>query len=99
MNKTEIINKYKESCNELAELVNKQLFDGFRDEYWIADRVGEICDYGDTDLLSPDEMLVILENNMTYEQYAEWRDANLENQDKGCINLTSWIMGCRHNML
>ena len=96
MNKPEIINKYKETCNNLVDAINELLFDNCRDPYWVNDVVGDICDFGDTDFLTPEEMSLILENNMTYEQYAEWRDANLNNQ---YINLRSWIKGCRHYML
>lgn len=97
MNKTEIINNYKTLCSNLADTINELLFDNYRDPYWINDISGGICDFGDVDLLTPEEMLLILENNMTYEQYAEWRDANIDNGQY--INLNSWIMGCRHYML
>ena len=42
-----IIKQYKDSCNELAELVNMQLFDGCRKWYWIGDEVGGACDFED----------------------------------------------------
>lgn len=58
---------------------------------------GGLCDFEDTDLLTPDEMVLILEYNMSYEQYAEWREANLTH--KPTINLRSWLMGLRHEML
>ena len=35
-----IIKQYKDSCNELAGLVNMQLFDGCRKWYWIGGEVG-----------------------------------------------------------
>lgn len=91
---------FENDCNELARLVNKYLFNDERHWYWVGDYVGGTCDFGDTDFLSPIDMVVILDNNVTYEQYAEWRDANINNiERKGFINLESWIMGCRHDML
>ena len=42
-------------------------------------------------------MVRIIENNMTYDEYAEWRDANLDHAQY--INLKSWLMGLRHAML
>ena len=42
-------------------------------------------------------MVRIIENESTYDEYAEWRDANLDNNSY--INLKSWLMGERHNML
>ena len=92
-----IIKQYKDSCNELAELVNMQLFDGCRKWYWIGDEVGGVCDFDCIDVLNPDDMVRIIENSMTYDEYAEWRDANLDNGRY--INLKSWLMGARHNIL
>lgn len=94
------LQRFENDCNELARLVNKYLFNDERHWYWVDDDVGGTCDFGDTDFLSPIDMVVILDNNVTYEQYAEWRDANINNiERKGFINLFAWITGCRHCML
>ena len=92
----EIVQQYKDSCNELAELVNMQLFDGCRNWCWIGDEVGGACDFEETDVLNPEDMVRIIENNMTYDEYAEWRDANIDNNRY--INLKSWLMGARHDV-
>ena len=92
-----IIKQYKDSCNELAELVNMQLFDGCRKWYWIGDEVGGTCDFEEADVLNLEDMVRVIENNMTYDEYAEWRDANIDNNRY--INLKSWLMGARHDML
>ena len=91
-----IIKQYKDSCNDLAELVNEQLFDGCREWYWIGDEVGGACDFEETDVLTPEDMVRIIENGLTYDEYAEWRNANLDNGRY--INLRSWLMGARHDM-
>ena len=91
-----IIKQYKDSCNELAELVNMQLFDGCRKWYWIGDEVGGACDFEDCDVLNPEDMVRIIENNMTYDEYAEWREVNIDNNRY--IDLKSWLMGARHYM-
>ena len=93
----ETIEQFKTACNRLATLVNDQLFDGCRKWYWIGDEVGGACDFEETDVLNPEDMVRIIENNMTYDEYAEWRDANLD--DGRYINLKSWLMGARHYML
>lgn len=93
----DVIKKYKESCENLAKQINKYLFDGSRNFYWVAQEVGGICDFEDSDFLTPSEMILILENNITYDEYAEWRDSNAYN--KPYINLPSWIKGCRHEIL
>ena len=88
---------FRESCDRLAHLVNEQLFDGCRKWYWIGDEVGGVCDFEECDVLNPEDMVRIIENGLTYDEYAEWRDANLDNNRY--INLKSWIKGLRHDML
>ena len=87
---------FRESCDRLAELVNHQLFDGCRKWYWIGDEVGGTCDFEEADVLNPEDMVHIIENGLTYDEYAEWRDANLNNNYY--IHLKSWLMGERHDM-
>ena len=93
----EIVQQFKDSCNKLAESVNQQLFDGCRRWYWIREEVGGACDFYECDILNPEDMVRIIENGITYDQYAEWREANLD--DGRYINLKSWLMGLRHDML
>lgn len=90
------IKQYKDSCNKLAELVNMQLFSGCRKWYWIGEEVGGACDFEEADVLNPEDMVRIIENGLTYDEYAEWRDANLDNLLY--INLKSWLMGARHEI-
>ena len=91
------IKKYKDACNLLASIVNDQLFDGLREWYWVGDEVGGMYDFGDIDFLCPEDMVCIIENGLTYDEYAKWREANLDNNRY--INLKSWLMGARHNMI
>ena len=91
------VEQFKTACNELAASVNKQVFYGSRQWYWIGGDVGGVCDYEDDDVLNLEDMVRIVETNMTYDEYAEWRDANLDNNRY--INLKAWLMGERHNML
>ena len=93
----ETIELFRFACNSLATAVNKQLFDGCRKWYWIGDEVGGACDFEETDVLNLEDMVRIIENDITYDQYAEWREANLD--DGRYINLKSWLMGLRHDML
>lgn len=92
-----ISQRFKNACNDLAEAVNKQLFDGCRKWYWIGGEVGGVCDFGQTDVLNMEDMVCITKNNMSYDEYAEWRDANLDNNRY--IYLKSWFMGLRHDMM
>lgn len=93
----DLIKAFHTACNNLAEAVNMQLFEGSRTFYWVANDIGGICDFEDSDFLSPEDMVRILKVGMTYDKYAEWRDANMIS-DK-YINLSSWLKGLRHNMI
>ena len=95
--KNKVVTMFQSYCNQLATLVNDQLFDGCRKWYWIGDEVGGACDFEDCDVLNPEDMVRIIENGLTYDEYAEWRDANIDNNRY--INLKSWLMGARHDML
>ena len=90
------VSMFHNACNLLATLVNEQLFDGRRSWYWIGDDVGGTCDFEEADFLSPDDMVRIIDHHMTYDEYAEWRNANLDNNRY--INIKSWLMGARHEM-
>ncbi len=92
-----IISQYHKACEALAEAVNEQLFDGDRNYYWIADEVGGTCCFDDIDYLNPEDMVIILQHEVTYDQYEEWLCANLDHDQY--INLPSWLKGCRHSML
>lgn len=84
-----------DACERLVEITNKQLFEGSRQTYWIGGVCGGLCGFG-TDFLSPEEMVLIIRHEVTYEQYVEWREANFANESK--INLQSWLKGARHSM-
>lgn len=91
-----VVCQFKKACDDLAEAINKQLFDDSREWSWVGNQVGGICDFEEVDLLNPEEMVLIIENHLTYEEYSEWRYANLDH--KRFINLPSWLLGARHEM-
>ena len=88
---------FRVACDGLAASVNQQLFDGCRKWYWIGGAEEGVCDFYGCDVLKTENMVRIIENNMTYDEYAEWRDANLDNNRY--INLKAWLMGARHGIL
>lgn len=93
---SDVVQRFNDACNDMAEAVNMQLFDGCRKWYWIADEVGGACDFEEVDVLNPEDMVRILEYKISYDEYAEWREANLDHARY--INLKSWLMGARHEM-
>lgn len=103
MNNKSIIKAFNTACNNLAQAVNEQLFDGGRSPYWIGDEVGGLCDFEEYMILSATDMVLIIENNLTYEQVSEWinagADYNFGREKTHYINLQSWLMGARYDML
>ena len=102
MNKS-IIKAFSTACNNLAQAVNEQLFDGKCKPYWIADIVGGLCDFDGYAVLSPTDMVLIIDHNLTYDQVMEWInmgvDYNHWRVDEKYINLDAWIKGARYEML
>lgn len=104
LSKNKAIRRFHTDVNALAALVNEQIFENCRNYYWVGDEVGGLCDFDGVDFLTPTEMVLILEHGMTYDQYAEWRNADFDyNADKEAsqqrhINLDSWLRGARYEM-
>lgn len=86
-----LTNGYKKICNRIAETVNQQLFDGTRSWYWIGEDGCEMCDFDDTDVLSIETMSCIIEKNVSYEEYVEWRDYFIDHPEIVTTNLRTWI--------
>ena len=103
MNTKSIIKAFNTACNNLAQAVNEQLYDGKCKPYWIGDEVGGLCDFDGYAVLSPAEMVLVINNNLTYEQVSEWINAgvdyNFGREKTHYINLQSWLMGTRYDML
>ena len=81
---------------EAQEGIRRLAVKNCRDWYWVGDDVGGVCDFGDADFLNAEDMARIVENGMSYDEYAEWRESNLDHARY--INLRSWMMGARHGM-
>ena len=102
MNKS-VIKAFNTACNNLAQAVNEQLFDGKCKPYWIVDEVGGLCDFDGYAVLSPAEMVLIIDHHLTYDQVMEWIDAGVDYNygriDEKYINLDAWIKRERYEML
>ena len=98
-----IINIYRAACENLKGAANEQLFEGGRRPYWIGDEVGGLCDFEEYMILSTTDMVLIIEHDLTYEQVSEWINAgvdyNFGREKTHYINLQSWLMGARYDML
>lgn len=98
MNRDAVIESFVCACDDLAELVNQQLFDGLADWDWIGVGMGVVggcCDFNGEYMLTPDEMFVIVMSGITFKEFSEWWDWNLYHAYLA-INLTSWLRGLRN---
>lgn len=92
-----VVRVFNEVCDALAEEVNNQLFGGRFNWHWAFDARGGVCDFEGGGDLSVEDMVRVIENELTEEQYDAWRDANLEYEQY--IDLESWLRGTRHEMV
>lgn len=95
MYKSSVLDDLVRECNRIATIVNNQLFDGSRKWYWIGDQL-DLCDFEDTDVISLSDMCLIIEHNLSFEEYSAWSTYALDHSEEK-INLRSWIMGYRPN--
>lgn len=86
----ENFDKYEALCNDIAEMVNKRLFDGKRKWYWIGEEIGGICDFEDTDFINMAEMLSIIKYNVTFDEYNSWHSYSID-EPTHSFSLRSWI--------
>ena len=102
MNNKSFIKAFNTACNNLAKAVNEQLFHGKCTFCWIADEVGDVCDFDGHAFLSPTDMVLIIDHHLTYDQVKEWIDAAVDYNrwrvDEKYINLSAWIKGERYEM-
>ena len=87
---------YEKACNGyLVTLLNMWELDASYG-FWVSDEVGGVYSYGDTGLfLNMDDMIYVVENNISEQSYKEWLDycvwASEFNQT--VPNLSAWHHG------
>lgn len=98
---TRVVKQFYESCNSLAKQVNEAVFHNTEEFWWCGNIVGGVCAFGNTDILSVDEMAYILENQLEASEIREWMDYTCNHipQKGKMINLRSWHTGCRPETL
>lgn len=89
---------YEAVCDTYAQLLIEKL--GLRKEcsFWVSDEIGGTFAYGDYYYLNMEEIVMLVDNCIGYDEfdewYSQWTDFDKENR----INLSSWIMGARPEM-
>ena len=94
-NKT--VKRYVNAVVDLANAVDRQLFDDPSCPWRYPDSVGGFCyRFKGGDLLDPADMILIVEHGMTRDDYAEWSDAVCNHADD--IGLYDWLKGERYDL-
>lgn len=75
----------------LAEKWNRD----WREAYWVGDELGGLCDFDGDLTITLTDMIYALENDVSYAEYTEWINYNIDAHRWGFhnINLKSWHMG------
>lgn len=94
MNKKELKEKYNDACNNyLSALLEKWQLTGYH--FWIADEIGGICNLPDDNIISMQDIIYCIENDISYNEFIKWLDYNMAAREFNFnnINLKSWHNG------
>lgn len=94
----EQVNNLRYNFDAAVTAYEKELCErwGITDGYWVAgDRYGIFCFFNE-DNISLGEMIYIVENDLSYDEYAKWRNYNIKASEYKFhhINIQSWHLGC-----
>lgn len=89
---------YEAVCDTYAQRLIEQL--GLRkdDAYWVLDEVGDVFAFGDNYFLNMEEIGLLVDNCIGYDEFDEWYSQWTDFEKENRINLRSWIMGARPEM-
>lgn len=89
---------YESVCDTYAQRLIEQLGLNKDESYWVSDEIGGTFAYGDCYFLNMEEIVLLVDNCIGYDEfnewYCQWTDFERENR----INLRSWLMGARPGM-
>ena len=90
---------YKAVCEAYAQRLLAQLgYYNRVDAYWVGDDVGGVLAIGDSYFLNLDEIVLLVDNAIGYDEFSEWYNQWVDMDNERKINLRSWIMGARPGM-
>lgn len=88
---------YEHCCEEYRRRLCEMWELGLDYSWWVVDRPGDVLCLNDVEYsLSMDDVRYFVDGNISYSDFAEWWDYNLEESYKGenarCINCYSWFI-------
>lgn len=95
---------YEAVCEAYAQRLCAQLgFINREDSYWVGDERGGTLQLSDNYFLGMEEIVLIVDNAMSYEDFDEWYTQRTDIDENGeCvygINLWSWFKGARPDII
>lgn len=94
MDKKELRRKYNDACNAyLSALLEKWQLTGYH--FWIGDEIGGLCNMPDDNVISMQDIIYCIENDISYNEFIKWIDYNVDAHEFNFnhINLKSWHNG------
>lgn len=93
-----LFNRYKSSCNDLVRLFADRYEVSVGSDDWVAGDVGGTICINEEFFLNMDEIIFMMKNGVSWDEFLRWWDYNLDAHYLGLnsINLRSWIMGAPH---
>lgn len=89
---------YESVCDTYAQRLIEQLGMRKDDAYWVSDEIGSTFAYGDNYFLTMEEIVLLVDNCIGYDEFDEWYSQWTDMEREYRINLRSWIMGARPEM-
>ena len=92
---------YDAVCEAYAQRLCAQLgFNNRDDAYWMGHEKGDLIQLGDRFFLSMEEVVLIVDNAMSYDDMAEWYAQCVKRDENSpAANLWSWLKGARPEMM
>ena len=88
---------YEKACNDYLHVLARMWeWDCKSYGFWIGDEVGGIYSYGEQLFINMDNIIYVVENDISYSTYMEWLDYTVWASEFGqsIPNLKSWVSGC-----
>jgi len=90
-----VIERYKTSCNDIIKLFADRYEVCVSADDWVSGDVGGVICINEEFYLNMEEVILMLKNDVSWDEFLRWWDYNLDAHDLclNAINLRSWLMG------
>ncbi len=86
---------YNIVCDTYAQRLIEQFDLNKEESYWVSNEIGVTLAYSDYYFISMDEVVLLVDNLVSFAEFVEWYEQWTDFDSDNRINLRSWIMGAR----